>query len=249
MDGDETMEVEIGLDTPGTVDKRSAQDSIAPDLGAVVEDTSLDKKFESNNGDGDLILGVENKNINFEKSTPGQITPCATTPAQDPQLTPRASNQNQSKEEIITKGQPPKKSLRCQLVDLVTELDPADHPSSSLAPKNPSHHELLPKLLEVDGQNCLMAAPIKSFVPEADETFSRIGAGADNTFDPRAKGETSKLDIFDEPGNTQPSQSKEAETELLRNQTSGLPNPSQIDFDNINLVCKTLNLSIVEMVD
>ncbi|CAH7667302.1 hypothetical protein PPACK8108_LOCUS1710 [Phakopsora pachyrhizi] len=35
MDGDETMEVEIGLDTPGTVDRRSAQDLIAPDLGAV----------------------------------------------------------------------------------------------------------------------------------------------------------------------------------------------------------------------
>ncbi|KAI8453740.1 hypothetical protein BY996DRAFT_8491234 [Phakopsora pachyrhizi] len=160
MDGDETMEVEIGLDTPGAVDRRSAQDSIAPDLGAVGEDTSLDKTFESNNRDGDLSPGVENENINFERSRPGQITPRATTPSQDPQLTPRASNQNQSKEEIITKGQPPKKRLRLQLVDLVTELDPADHPSSSLAPNNPSHHELLPKLLEVDGRNWLMAAPI-----------------------------------------------------------------------------------------
>ncbi|CAH7684089.1 hypothetical protein PPACK8108_LOCUS18067 [Phakopsora pachyrhizi] len=70
MDGDETMEVEIGLDTPGTVDRRSAQDLIAPDLGAVGEDTSLDKTFELNNRDGDLSLGVENGNINFEKSRP-----------------------------------------------------------------------------------------------------------------------------------------------------------------------------------
>ncbi|KAI8445857.1 hypothetical protein BY996DRAFT_6423440 [Phakopsora pachyrhizi] len=99
MDGDETMEVEIGLDTPGTVDRRSA----SPQIWVLL---------------------------------------------------------NQSEEEIITKGQPPKKRLRRQLVDLVTELDPADHPSSSLAPNNPSHHELLPKLLEVDGQNWLMAAPI-----------------------------------------------------------------------------------------
>ncbi|KAI8454550.1 hypothetical protein BY996DRAFT_8479037, partial [Phakopsora pachyrhizi] len=151
MDGDETMEVEIGLDTPGAVDRRSAQDLIAPDLGAVGEDTSLDKTFELNNRDGDLSLGVENGNINFEKSRPGQLTPRATTPAWDPQLNPRASNQNKSEEEIITKGQPPKKRLRRQLVDLVTELDPADHPSSSLVPNNPSHRELLPKLLEVDG--------------------------------------------------------------------------------------------------
>ncbi|CAH7668897.1 hypothetical protein PPACK8108_LOCUS3465 [Phakopsora pachyrhizi] len=70
MDGDETMEVEIGLDTPGAVDRRSAQDLIAPDLGAVGEDTSLDKTFELNNRDGDLSLGVENGNINFEKSRP-----------------------------------------------------------------------------------------------------------------------------------------------------------------------------------
>ncbi|KAI8448156.1 hypothetical protein BY996DRAFT_8424982 [Phakopsora pachyrhizi] len=137
MDGDETMEVEIGLDTPGTVDRRSAQDLIAPDLGAV------------------------------------------------DQLNPRASNQNQSEEEIIAKGQPPKKRLRRQLVNLVTELDPADHPSSSLVPNNPSHRELLPKLLEVDGQNWLMAAPIgvcKEFagsvqVPyrwEADESDQRL---------------------------------------------------------------------------
>ncbi|KAI8455713.1 hypothetical protein BY996DRAFT_8459850 [Phakopsora pachyrhizi] len=185
MDGDETMEVEIGLDTPGTVDRRSAQDLIAPDLGAVGEDTSLDKTFELNNRDGDLSLGVENGNINFEKSRPGQLTPRATTPAWDPQLNPCASNQNQSEEEIITKGQPPKKRLRRQLVNLVTELDPADHPSSSLVPNNPSHRELLPKLLKVDGQNWLMAAPIgvcKEFagsvqVPyrwEADESDQRL---------------------------------------------------------------------------
>ncbi|KAI8459456.1 hypothetical protein BY996DRAFT_8535909, partial [Phakopsora pachyrhizi] len=201
MDGDETMEVEIGLDTPGTVDRRSAQDLIAPDLGAV------------------------------------------------DQLNPRASNQNQSEEEIIAKGQPPKKRLRRQLVDLVTELDPADHPSSSLVPNNPSHRELLPKLLEVDGQNWLMAAPIgrrkrsKMFPVNRADGLRAL-----------AKGETSKLDIFDEPGNTQPSQSSEAETErneteLLRNQTSGSPNPCQIELDNINLVCKTLDLTIVEMAD
>ncbi|CAH7674487.1 Rec8 like protein-domain-containing protein [Phakopsora pachyrhizi] len=370
MEGDETMEVEIGRDAPGTVDRRSARDSIAPDLSAAGMDTSLDKTFESNNRDGDISLGVENENIDFEKSGVGQNFFPENFGDQNLDLgldvglndENMAGPDEQQPARNYHKGQPPKKRLRHQLVDLVTELDPADHPSSSLAPNSelaatassrsrflpedryqleyyrlsldPSHHELLPKLLEVDGRNWLMAAPIgvckelqdlfrfptdgkptsltsgskkraredddqieeeeaedvpseqgrraQSIVPDADETFSRMGGGADNTFDlgggvgedsgmfgggedfrfeaqveredhqptedegrverdeirtgnelnkvpsppleqrlpkraPRAKGETSKLDIFDEPGNTQPSQNNEAETE--RNET------------------------------
>ncbi|KAI8449947.1 hypothetical protein BY996DRAFT_6450339 [Phakopsora pachyrhizi] len=37
------------------------------------------------------------------------------------------------------------------------------------------------------------------------------------------------------------------ETELLRKQTSDLPNPHQIELNNINLICKTLDLTIVEI--
>ncbi|KAI8453803.1 hypothetical protein BY996DRAFT_4537853, partial [Phakopsora pachyrhizi] len=37
------------------------------------------------------------------------------------------------------------------------------------------------------------------------------------------------------------------ETELLRQQTSALPNQHQIELNNINLICKTLDLMIVEM--
>ncbi|KAI8448980.1 hypothetical protein BY996DRAFT_4590055 [Phakopsora pachyrhizi] len=37
------------------------------------------------------------------------------------------------------------------------------------------------------------------------------------------------------------------ETELLKQQNSGLPNQRQIKLDNINLICKTLDLTIVKM--
>ncbi|KAI8448107.1 hypothetical protein BY996DRAFT_6521539 [Phakopsora pachyrhizi] len=37
------------------------------------------------------------------------------------------------------------------------------------------------------------------------------------------------------------------ETELLKQQTSGLPNQRQIKLNNINLICKTLDLTIVKM--
>ncbi|KAI8443202.1 hypothetical protein BY996DRAFT_7730757 [Phakopsora pachyrhizi] len=42
-------------------------------------------------------------------------------------------------------------------------------------------------------------------------------------------------------------ESSRNETELLKQQTSGLPNQRQIELDNINLICKTLDLKIVEM--
>ncbi|CAH7674730.1 expressed protein [Phakopsora pachyrhizi] len=43
-------------------------------------------------------------------------------------------------------------------------------------------------------------------------------------------------------------ESSRNETELLKQQTSGLPNQRQIELDNINLICKTLDLKIVEVI-
>ncbi|KAI9609640.1 hypothetical protein H4Q26_007606 [Puccinia striiformis f. sp. tritici PST-130] len=94
-------------------------------------------------------------------------------------------------------AQPPKKKTKHQLVDRFTELAAADHLPSSLnavadqqstldpprfLPKNryqlqhhrlmldPSCHEFLPKLLNVDGESWLMAAPV-GLCKELQELF------------------------------------------------------------------------------
>ncbi|PLW48372.1 hypothetical protein PCASD_02867 [Puccinia coronata f. sp. avenae] len=223
---DETMEMEVGRDAPGTADRRSARDSLLP---GQLDDLSVDKSHDMPSGMGDvsfdlggdvpgfepnrldvdsgLDLGLAgNQDINMQDNAQaggqdgaendGQRTPRATTPAPNPMLdqldvTPRTSHRlapHLTSPAVGPEGdqQPPKKKPKHQLVDRVTELATADHLPSSLNTDNdpqstldpprflpkdryqlqhhrlmldPSCHEFLPKLLEVDGERWLMAAP------------------------------------------------------------------------------------------
>ncbi|MBW0514158.1 hypothetical protein O181_053873 [Austropuccinia psidii MF-1] len=128
----------------------------------------------------------------------------------------------------------PKRKKKHQLVDRVTELEPVDHLSSSLStvpnlptnlpqsrflPKDryqlqhyrlsldPSQHEFLPKLLEVNGQKWLMAAPA-GLCKELQELFrfpAKASASSAQRGTKRARTELEAEEIESEHGRRAPS--------------------------------------------
>lgn len=60
---DETMEIEVGRDAPGTADRRSARDSLLP---GQFEDLSVDKSHDMASGMGDVSFGLGGDAPGFE---------------------------------------------------------------------------------------------------------------------------------------------------------------------------------------